>query len=56
MKNGNLETFLDTGWYTEAELYYQGNVYWFEGDTDFETGISDFYVDRWRAECEDGKL
>ncbi|WP_294146569.1 hypothetical protein [uncultured Selenomonas sp.] len=56
MKNGNLETFLDTGWYTEAEIYYQGYVYWFEGDTDFETGVTEFYIDRWRAECEDGKL
>lgn len=56
MKNGNLETFLDTGWYTEAEIYYQGYVYWFEGDTDFETGDTEFYIDRWRAECEDGKL
>ena len=56
MKNGNLETFLDTGWYTEAEIYYQGYVYWFEGDTDFETGVTAFSIDRCRAACEDGKL
>ena len=39
MKNGSLEQFLDTGWYTEAELYYHGYVYWCEGCTDEVDGI-----------------
>ena len=55
MKNGNLEQFLDTGWYTEAVLYYEGYVYWCEGTTDFETHVTIFMVERWRAKC-DGEL
>ena len=51
MKNGNLTQFLDTGWYTEAVLYFDGHVYWCEGATDFETGITTFFVDSWKAEC-----
>lgn len=56
MKNGSLEQFLDTGWYTEAELYYHGYVYWCEGCTDEKTQETTFFVNCWRAECEDGKL
>ena len=52
MKNGNLTQFLDTGWYTEAVLYFNGHVYWCEGTTDFETGITTFFVDSWKAECD----
>lgn len=55
MKNGNLEQFLDTGWYMEAELYYRGYVYWCEGCTDRKTQETTFFVDCWRADCEDGK-
>ena len=54
MKNGNLTHFLDTGWYTEAVLFFDGHVYWCEEATDFETGIISFFVDSWKAEC-DGK-
>ena len=31
MKNGNLEQFLDTGWFSEATLYLNGYTYWCEG-------------------------
>ena len=55
MINGNLEQFLDTGWYTESELYYDGYVFWCEAVTDLDTGETEFFVDRWRADC-DGKF
>ncbi|MBR1831965.1 MAG: hypothetical protein IJ784_05960 [Ruminiclostridium sp.] len=53
MKNGNVEQFLDTGWYSESTLYYNGYIYWFEGSTDSETNISTFFIDRWRAKLTD---
>ncbi|MBE6100666.1 MAG: hypothetical protein E7200_00980 [Selenomonas ruminantium] len=56
MKNGDIEIFLDTGWYMESTLYYEGRVYWCEGFTDSDTGISTFFVDSWEAECPDGKF
>ena len=31
MINANLEQFLDTGWFNEATLYYNGYIYWCEG-------------------------
>ena len=31
MINANLEQFLDTGWFNEATLYYEGYIYWCEG-------------------------
>ena len=55
MKNGDLDQFLEAGWYTEAVLYYDHHVYWCEGTTDFSTGITTFFVDCWKAEC-DGEL
>lgn len=53
MINGNIEQFLDTGWYTEATLYYNDFVYWCEGYTHFGTDISTFFVNRWRATTSD---
>lgn len=55
MKNGDIDIFLDTGWYTESTLYYEGRVYWCEGYTDSDTDISRFFVYSWEAECPDGK-
>ena len=52
MINGNLSQFLDTGWYSEETIYFSGYIYWCEGDTNPETGISHFWVNRWRAETE----
>jgi hypothetical protein len=52
MKNGHLEQFLDTGWYTEATLYLDGYVYWCEAQSDINTGLVYFFVDRWAAENE----
>ena len=52
MKNGNLTRFLDIGWFTEAVLFYNGRVYWCEGTTDFETDITNFFIDSWKAECD----
>lgn len=31
MINANLSQFLDTGWFSEATLYYKGYTYWCEG-------------------------
>ena len=56
MINGNLEDFLDTGWYMESTLFYHGYVYWCEGYTEPDTEISTFFVDSWRAKCEDNKF
>ena len=56
MINGNLSQFLDTGWYSEGTIYFSGYIYWCEGDTNPETGISHFWVNRWRAETEENKL
>lgn len=56
MINGDIEKFLDTGWYSESTLYYNGFVYWCEGYTDFDNNKSKFFVDRWEAICDDHKL
>ena len=53
MINGYLEQFLDTGWYTEATLYYDGYIYWCEAQWDAQTDIIHFFVDKWLAENED---
>ena len=34
MINANLSQFLDTGWFNEATLYYNGFIYWCEGNWD----------------------
>ena len=49
MINGNTEAFLDTGWFTEATLFYNGYIYWFEGFTDTESNTCTFFVDKWRG-------
>ncbi len=49
MRNGILSQFLDTGWYQEATLFYDNNIYWFEGSTDFSTNESKISVYRWKA-------
>ena len=48
MINGILEQFLDTGWYTDAELYYRGYIYWCQGVKE-ESGQYHFWVVRWRV-------
>ena len=53
MINGNLEDFLDTGWFTEATLYYKGFVYWFEGYYKPEIDKRTCFVNRWRAKLSD---
>lgn len=55
MKNGSLEQFLDTGWFSESELFLNGNVYWCEAQYDPISGTSKFFVDKWAARLEDGK-
>ena len=53
MINGSLNTFLDTGWYSEATIFYNGYIYWLESDTNEETGITHFFIDRWQASTDD---
>ncbi len=38
MINGNINQFLDTGWFTEATLFLNGYIYWLEAQAnDIET-------------------
>lgn len=53
MINGNLNQFLDTGWFTEATLYYNGFLYWCEAQSDPSTDTTTFFIDRWAAKNED---
>ena len=55
MINGNLEQFLDTGWYMESTLFLRGFVYWCEAQTNSLTKITRFFVYRWRAETTDNR-
>ena len=55
MINGDLEIFLDTGWFSEALLFLNGRAYWHEAQYDPETGQSHFFVYTWRAINEDNK-
>ena len=52
MINGSLEQFLDTGWFSEATVFYNGYLYWCEAVFDETTRKNTFFVDRWRAENE----
>lgn len=53
MINGHLDQFLDTGWYSEATLYYNGFIYWCEAQFNASTNITSFFVDKWAAKNED---
>lgn len=53
MKNGHLDQFLDTGWYSEATVYYNGYIYWCEAQCNAITNITTFFVDKWAVENED---
>ena len=55
MINGNLDQFLDTGWYSEAELFYNGYLYWCEDTYDSKKNLHSFKIDKWRAKTEDRK-
>ncbi len=44
MINGDLDQFLDTGWYSEAELFYNDHLYWCEGWYNQDTTDYTFYV------------
>lgn len=47
MINGNIDVFLDTGWYSETTLFYNGFIYWLEAYTEKES--SSFIVKKWKA-------
>lgn len=48
MINGNIEQFLDTGWFSEATLYYHGYTYWCEAQQN-DHKVSHFFVYRYPA-------
>lgn len=49
MINGNLEQFLDTGWWnTDATLFYQDHIYFFDGYFDKEHRMH-LKVMKWKA-------
>ena len=52
MINGRLEQFLDTGWYSEAALFYNGYIYWCEAQFNTKTNSTTFFVDKWAAKNE----
>ncbi len=54
MINANLDQFLDTGWFSEATLYYKGYIYWCEANWDFtKEKPMHFFVYRFPAEVVD---
>ena len=56
MINGYVDNFLDTGWYSESTIFYNGYVYWCEASTDPATNITHFFVNRWKATTSDNIL
>lgn len=50
MINANLEQFLDTGWFSEATLYYNGHTYWCEGGFDSTDKKMYFWVYRYKSD------
>lgn len=50
MINGDTEQFLDTGWYFESTLYFNGYIYWHEAQTGDKETV--FFVDRWKVQNE----
>lgn len=50
MINANLEQFLDTGWFNEATLYYNGFTYWCEAvwDNSKEKPMH-FWIQKYRS-------
>ena len=55
MINANLEQFLDTGWFSEATLFYKGYIYWCEGGLDPKLNKMYISVYRFPAEIVDNK-
>lgn len=50
MINGSIEQFLDTGWYSESTLFYNGHIFWHEAQTGDNETV--FFIDRWKAQNE----
>ena len=55
MINGNLNQFLDTGWYNEATLFFKESIYWCEAQYNQELQVNTFFVDKWKATNEENK-
>lgn len=59
MINASLEQFLDTGWFSEATLYYNGYTYWCEGGfEDNKDKKFHFFVYKYKASLveENGEI
>ncbi len=55
MINGNLNHFLDTGWWNaDATLFYAGHIYFFEGYFD-EDNHMHVQITKWKANNIDNK-
>ena len=53
MINANLEQFLDTGWFSESTLYYNGHTYWCEGGVyknENNIWVMHFWVYRYKSD------
>jgi hypothetical protein len=53
MINGNLEQFLDTGWFSESTLYLNGFIYFCAAYA--KDNNREYSVYKWRATNEDNK-
>ena len=56
MNSRSLEQFLDTGWFSEATLFYNGCIYWCEASYDEKTETNTFFVDKWTAVNEGNRF
>ena len=56
MKKSELEQFLDTGWHTDATLYYNGRIYWCEGTINPDSNRFEFSVESWEVDVQDDQF
>ena len=55
MMNGNLEQFLDTGWWNaDAIIFYNGYIYFLDGYFDIDSHMH-LIIQKWRAKNIDNK-
>ena len=52
MINGKTEQFLDTGWFSESTLFYNGYIYWCEAQRSSDDGCINFFFFRWKDQNE----
>ncbi len=52
MINGSLDQFLDTGWFSDATIFLNGQIYWCEAEYDSTMKKIHFFVNKWKASNE----